>query len=168
MLQVQMLRIDSRLLHGQVATNWARVLKIDRIIVASDQVASDSIRKTLIKQASPPGIKTNIVPIQRLIRINRDYRFNGIRVLILVENPQDALRLLLGGIMVSKINIGSLSFDNSKKMISDAISVSESDIQTFKWMHQRGIKLEIRKVSSDLPRDLWKILVDKKILPDKN
>ena len=74
MLQVQLLRIDSRLLHGQVATNWARVLKIDRIIVASDGVAQDAIRRTLIKQASPPGLRTHIVPIQKVIRINQDAR----------------------------------------------------------------------------------------------
>lgn len=164
MLQVQLFRIDSRLLHGQVATNWARVLKIDRIIVASDQVAQDEIRKTLIRQASPPGLKTNIVPIQKLIRINQDKRFDGMKVLLLVETVQDALRLLLGGIVVPQINIGSLSFDNSKQMISETVAVSEQDVQIFQWMHQRGIKLEVRKVSSDSPKDLWKILTDKKMI----
>ena len=118
MLQVQLLRIDSRLLHGQVATNWARVLKIDRIIVASDSVA------------------------------------------------QDALRLILGGIEVSRINIGSLSFDNSKKMISDTVAVSQRDIQVFQLLHQHGIQLEIQKVSSDSPKDLWQILIDKHLITE--
>ena len=167
MLQVQLLRIDSRLLHGQVATNWARVLKIDRIIVASDQVAHDDIRKTLIKQASPPGIRTNIVPLQKVIQINRDDRFDGTKVMLLVENPQDALRLILNGISVFQINIGSLSFDSSKQMISDAVSVSKDDIETFSRLHQHGIKLEIRKVSSDSAKDLWKLMLDKHLVTVK-
>ena len=166
MLQVQLLRIDSRLLHGQVATNWARVLKIDRIIVASDSVAQDAIRKTLSKQASPPGLRTHIVPIQKVIRINQDSRFDGEKVLLLVESPQDALRLILGGIEVLRINIGSLSFDNSKKMISDTVAVSQRDIQVFQLLHQHGIQLEIQKVSSDSPKDLWQILIDKHLITE--
>ena len=164
MLQVQLLRIDSRLLHGQVATNWARVLKIDRIIVASDSVAQDAIRKTLIKQASPPGLRTHIVPIQKVIRINQDSRFDGEKVLLLVESPQDALRLILGGVVVSRINIGSLSFDNSKKMISDTVAVSQRDIQVFQLLHQHGIHLEIQQVSSDSKKDIWKLLKNKKLV----
>ena len=166
MLQVQLLRIDSRLLHGQVATNWARVLKIDRITVASDSVAQDAIRKSLIKQASPPGLRTHIVPIQKVIRINQDSRFDGEKVLLLVESPQDALRLILGGIEVLRINIGSLSFDNSKKMISDTVAVSQRDIQVFQLLHQHGIQLEIQKVSSDSPKDLWQILIDKHLITE--
>ena len=164
MLQVQLLRIDSRLLHGQVATNWARVLKIDRIIVASDGVAQDAIRRTLIKQASPPGLRTHIVPIQKVIRINQDARFDGEKVLLLVESPQDALRLILGGVVVSRINIGSLSFDNSKKMISDTVAVSQRDIQVFQLLHQHGIQLEIQQVSSDSKKDIWKLLKNKKLV----
>ncbi|WP_321315177.1 PTS system mannose/fructose/N-acetylgalactosamine-transporter subunit IIB [Ligilactobacillus cholophilus] len=166
MLQVQLLRIDSRLLHGQVATNWVRILKIDRIIVVSDQVATDAIRKTLIKQASPPGLKTNIVPVERLIRVNHDSRFDGMKVLILVENPQDALRLVLGGINVNKINIGSLSFTSSKQMVSDAVSVSKQDIEVFTQIHNQGIDLEVQKVSSNPKKDFWKILKDKHLVSD--
>lgn len=168
MLQVQLLRIDSRLLHGQVATNWARILKINRIIVASDRVAQDEIRKTLIKQASPPGLKTHIVPIQKVIRINQDSRFDGEKVLLLVETPEDALRLVLGGIEISRINIGSLSFDNSKKMISDTVAVSQRDIQVFQLLHQHEIQLEIRKVSSDSPKDLWQILIEKHLIAEQS
>ena len=164
MLQVQLFRIDSRLLHGQVATNWARVLKINRILVASDSVAQDAIRKTLIKQASPPGLKTHIVPIQKVIRINQDSRFDGEKVLLLVESPQDALCLILGGVVVSRINIGSLSFDNSKKMISDTVAVSRRDIQVFQLLHQHGIQLEIQQVSSDSKKDIWKLLKNKKLV----
>nr|WP_290034259.1 PTS sugar transporter subunit IIB [Ligilactobacillus cholophilus] len=165
-MQVQLLRIDSRLLHGQVATNWVRILKIDRIIVVSDQVATDAIRKTLIKQASPPGLKTNIVPVERLIRVNHDSRFDGMKVLILVENPQDALRLVLGGINVNKINIGSLSFTSSKQMVSDAVSVSKQDIEVFTQIHNQGIDLEVQKVSSNPKKDFWKILKDKHLVSD--
>ena len=164
MLKVQLLRIDSRLLHGQVATNWARVLKLDRILVVSDSVSHDAIRKVLIKQASPPGLKTNVIPLQKVLRLNHDFRFDGLKVMLLVENPHDALRLIVGGIHVLTINIGSLSFNNNKQMISDTVAVSKMDIQAFEWLHRHNINLEIQRVSSDPPKDLWKILCDKRLV----
>ncbi|MFT8361298.1 MAG: PTS sugar transporter subunit IIB, partial [Liquorilactobacillus satsumensis] len=62
-IDVRLLRIDSRLLHGQVATNWAKVTKVDRILVVSDTVACNRIRKTLLVQAAPPGIRVNVLPV---------------------------------------------------------------------------------------------------------
>ena len=98
------------------------------------------------------------------IQINLNFRFDGEKVLLLVESPQDALRLILGGVVVSRINIGSLSFDNSKKMISDTVAVSQRDIQVFQLLHQHGIHLEIQQVSSDSKKDIWKLLKNKKLV----
>ncbi|WP_057895683.1 PTS system mannose/fructose/N-acetylgalactosamine-transporter subunit IIB [Liquorilactobacillus oeni] len=160
-MNVRLLRIDSRLLHGQVATNWAKITKVERILVASDGVARDRIRKTLIVQAAPPGIKVNIVTIAKMIRIYHDLRFSTFNVMILVENPIDAKKLIAGGIEVRSVNIGAISFDNSRKMITDTIAVNQEDAAAFKWMHERQIKLDVRKVSGDSSKDLWKYLDSK-------
>ena len=68
-LKINLARLDTRLLHGQVATAWTPDSKADRIIVASDSVAKDELRKELIKQAAPNGVKANVVPIQKLIDV---------------------------------------------------------------------------------------------------
>ncbi|MFQ7404847.1 MAG: PTS sugar transporter subunit IIB, partial [[Clostridium] innocuum] len=62
-------RIDSRLLHGQVATAWTKTVKPTRIIVVSDGVAKDELRKNLIEQAAPPGVKANVVPVDKMIQV---------------------------------------------------------------------------------------------------
>ena len=105
-MDVRLLRIDSRLLHGQVATSWAKTTKVDRILVVSDDVAKDNLRKTLIMQAAPPGVKANVLTISKMLRIYYDSRFDFINAMILVENPVDAIRLISGGIKVSSVNIG--------------------------------------------------------------
>lgn len=160
-MEIRLMRIDSRLLHGQVATNWAKVLKVDRILVVSDQVARDNIRKTLIRQASPPGIKVHVIPLMKMLRIYFDPRFNSFKALILVENPRDAQILVQNGIRVDLVNIGALSFNSSRKMVTDTISVDQTDVDAFTWLHDQGIKLDIRKVSGDTSKDLWKVLTEK-------
>ena len=89
-MDVRLLRIDSRLLHGQVATSWTKTTKVDRILVVSDDVAKDNLRKTLIMQAAPPGVKANVLTISKMLRIYYDSRFDFINAMILVENPVDA------------------------------------------------------------------------------
>ncbi|MBC8923028.1 PTS sugar transporter subunit IIB, partial [Escherichia coli] len=70
-------RVDSRLLHGQVATAWTKATHPTRIIVVSDAVAKDDLRKKLIEQAAPPGVKANVIPVQKMIEISKDPRFGN-------------------------------------------------------------------------------------------
>ena len=62
-------RIDTRLLHGQVATTWTKTTNPNRIIVVSDSVARDDLRKKMIEQAAPPGVKANVVPVDKMIKV---------------------------------------------------------------------------------------------------
>jgi Phosphotransferase system, mannose/fructose/N-acetylgalactosamine-specific component IIB len=160
-MDVRLLRIDSRLLHGQVTTNWARTIKVNRILVVSDRVAQDLTRRTLIVQAAPPGIRANIITVEKMIRLYHDLRFDFLKPMVLVEDAVDARRLVEGGIKVDSINIGAISFDTTRVMVTDAIAVNEADVAAFKWFHAHGIKLDVRKVSKDSSRNLWKSLTDK-------
>ena len=94
-------------LHGQVATAWTPDSKADRIIVASDNVANDELRKELIKQAAQNGVKANVVPIQNWSTLGKDPRFGETHALILFETPQDALRAIEGGVPIKTLNVGS-------------------------------------------------------------
>ncbi len=87
-------RIDSRLLHGQVATSWTKATNPDRIIVVSDNVAHDKLRKNMIVEAAPPGVHANVVPIEKMIEVAKDPRFGDTKALILFETPQDALKAI--------------------------------------------------------------------------
>ena len=68
-MEIRLARIDDRLIHGQVATAWAKQININRIIVVSDEVANDSLRKFLLQEAAPPGIKSNVVTVSRMLDV---------------------------------------------------------------------------------------------------
>ena len=67
-MDIRLARIDDRLIHGQVATAWSKMTGINRIIVVSDEVANDQLRKFLLKEAAPPGIKSNVVTVAKCLR----------------------------------------------------------------------------------------------------
>lgn len=142
-------RIDDRLIHGQVVTRWAKEYKIQRIIVINDEIYKDTIRSTLIKQATPPGITAHVIKIDKAVRVYNNPKYAGEKVIMLFTNPSDVLQLVKQGIPITSINIGGMAFYQGKKQIDNVISVNNIDIAAFKKLHQHGIELEIRKVPSD-------------------
>lgn len=155
-------RIDSRLLHGQVATAWTKAVNPDRIIVVSDSVSKDSLRKELIEQAAPPGVKAHVIPIQKMIDITKDPRFGGTKALLLFENPEDVETVVKGGVDIETINVGSMAHSTGKVMVNKAISVDQTDIDAFKYLKDQGIKFDVRKVPNDSSQDLFKLLKEAK------
>ena len=157
-------RIDTRLLHGQVATNWVRSTNPNRIIVVSDKVAADEMRKTLIQQAAPSGIRTHTIPVSKLAEIHDDPRFGNTKALILFETPQEALEAVELGVELDHINIGSMAHAEGKTMINNAISVDEDDVETLQALKDHGITFDVKKIPSDSAGDLQALLKDENLI----
>ena len=147
-------RIDTRLLHGQVATAWTKQTQPTRIIVCSDGVAGDELRKTMIEQAAPPGVKANVVPISKIIEVEKDTRFGDTKAMLLFETPQDALKAIEGGVSIKELNVGSMAHSNGKVAVNQVLSLGKEDIATFDKLKSLGIKFNVRKVPTDSPEDM--------------
>lgn len=158
MMDIRLVRIDDRLIHGQVATVWTKSTNVERILVISDAVAHDTLRKALLVQAAPPGVKVNVITVEKMIEIFSDERFAGVKVMLLFTNPEDVQRVVKGNVIFHSVNIGGMSFTSGKRMISNAVAVNEQDIAAFKYLNDQGIKLEIRKVVADSQVDLMELL----------
>lgn len=152
-------RIDSRLLHGQVATAWTKTTNPTRIIVVSDAVAKDDLRKKLIQQAAPPGVKAHVVPIEKMIELAKDdQHFGGQRALLLFENPQDVLRAVEGGVPLETVNVGSMAHSPGKVQPNKVLAFSQADIDTFNKLKEAGINFDVRKVPNDSKGNMDEIL----------
>ncbi|EPE7076094.1 PTS mannose transporter subunit IIAB [Cronobacter sakazakii] len=142
-------RIDDRLIHGQVATRWTKETNVSRIIVVSDEVAADNVRKTLLTQVAPPGVTAHVVNVAKMIRVYNNPKYAGERVMLLFTNPTDVERIVEGGVKITSVNIGGMAYRQGKTQVNNAVSVDEKDIEAFKKLNARGIELEVRKVSND-------------------
>ncbi|HBK4824289.1 TPA: PTS mannose transporter subunit IIAB [Enterobacter asburiae] len=142
-------RIDDRLIHGQVATRWTKETNVRRIIVVSDEVAADTVRKTLLTQVAPPGVTAHVVDVAKMIRVYNNPKYAGERVMLLFTNPTDVERIVEGGVKITSVNIGGMAFRQGKTQVNNAISVDAKDIEAFNKLNARGIELEARKVPTD-------------------
>lgn len=155
-------RIDTRLLHGQVATSWTKSTNPDRIIVVSDDVAEDELRKTMIEQAAPPGVKAHVVPIWKMAEIYKDPRFGLTKAMLLFQTPQDALNLINLGVDLDELNLGSMAHSQGKAYVTSTVSMGEEDIETFEEILDKDVKIDVRKVPGDHPDDFSKIMAKAK------
>ena len=153
-----LVRIDSRLLHGQVATAWTKSVRPDRIIVVSDNVSKDKLRKNMIIQAAPPGVRANVVPIKKMIEVSKDPRFGATKALVLFENPEDALKAIEGGVDIKTLNIGSMAHSEGKVAVNKVLSLNEKDVETYDKLNEMGIKFDVRKVPNDSPENMMDLV----------
>jgi len=142
-------RIDDRLIHGQVATRWTKETNVTRIIVVSDEVAADNVRKTLLTQVAPPGVTAHVVDVAKMIRVYNNPKYAGERVMLLFTNPTDVLRIVEEGVKITSVNIGGMAYRQGKTQVNNAVSVDDKDIAAFRKLNERNIELEVRKVSND-------------------
>ena len=146
-------RVDTRLLHGQVATTWTKQVNPDRIIVVSDGVAHDELRKTMIVQAAPPGVKVHVIPIQKMIDVAHDPRFGATKVMLLFETPQDVQKCVEGGVDIKNVNLGSMAHSVGKVVATNAIALDQADIDCLEKLRSEGVEFDIRKVPADSPEN---------------
>ncbi len=148
-IKIVLARIDTRLLHGQVATSWTKATNPDRIIVVSDAVSKDQLRKSMVMEAAPPGVKAHVVPVWKMKEIVDDPRFGLTKAMLLFEKPQDVLEYLELGGKLDEVNLGSMAYSEGKINLTNAVSMGREDVETFDKIREIGVNVEVRKVPSD-------------------
>ncbi|MDU6412659.1 MAG: PTS sugar transporter subunit IIB, partial [Yersiniaceae bacterium] len=105
---ITLLRVDHRLLHGQVAFSWTQFIGADCILIANDSVPDDELRKTTLKLAKPPSVKLVIKNISDAIESLKSGVTDKYRLFIVVESVADACRLVNAVPEITSINLGGV------------------------------------------------------------
>lgn len=157
---ISLMRIDDRLIHGQVAYGWVSALGVNVILVVNDEAKNDQMKAMALNLAKPNNVKLYIRGVEESGEIVQKFsESKKNQVLVLVQNTRDALALIKGsGDAVPEINVGGLRYSEGKKKLTDLVAVDEQDIKNLKSLEELGIKLEIRMLPRDKPKDLSEVL----------
>ena len=153
-MAVELLRIDDRLVHGQVIEGWVKALRINRIVVASDTVEADDTQKALYHLAVPHGVELSCLNVADTAKEWKAHRWDKDRAMVLVSTPQEALRLYEGGSPIQSINLGGLHFRNGRIQVLKGISLDDGDVRALKSLASKGVVLEARPLPLDEPFDI--------------
>lgn len=153
-----MIRIDDRLIHGQVVVGWGSVLRPDRILLSSDEVATVEWQRTIYLSAVPDYFKASVFTLEESVRALTSHEFGDEKILLLVDSPKSIVYLVEHGIDIKEVNVGGMHFKPGKNQISPFIFVDQTDIANFKILCDKGIKLEGRDVPTRSPVHICSVL----------
>ncbi|MFH1619373.1 MAG: PTS sugar transporter subunit IIB [bacterium] len=155
-----LIRIDDRLIHGQVVESWIPHLGINETVVACDEAASDEISRTLMRLSLPESVNLRVLKVAEAARYLAG-RLNGEkRILVLVPGPAEILTLLQAGVRLTTVNVGGMHYSAGKMQIGKAIFLSDADSKNLKDIAARGVQIEGRGVPSDKAMNLSQMLGD--------
>ena len=156
MPNIVLTRIDNRLIHGQVATQWCGVVGANLLLVANDAVSKDEFRQGLMNMAAPAYAQTRFFSIEKTCAII-DKASPAQKIAIICENPQDVLRLVKGGVPIKKVNIGNMHMAEGKRRVATSIAVNDDDVACFKELQDLGVELEIKRVPDTAAESIDKL-----------
>ena len=151
------IRIDDRLIHGQVVEGWVNFLKATCIMVADDRVAANALQKSIMEISVPQELKVVIGNVEDICAQLGTAAFASERVILLFSNPVDALRALKSGLDCGVLNIGGMHYVQGKRRLMDVLAVSDADLDALREIAARGIKVVIQTVPTQRPMPLEKV-----------
>lgn len=155
-MTISLLRIDDRLIHGQVAFGWTSSLGVNTILVVNDEAKNDQMKAMALNLAKPSNVNLYIRGVEESGEIVQKFSTSKkSNVLVLTKNTEDTKKLLEhAGNVIKEINIGGLRYSEGKKKLTDLVAVDEKDIENLKAIQEMGIEVEFRMLPRDRRREL--------------
>lgn len=134
-------RIDDRLIHGQVSGYWVPQFSVQRILIIDDDIVNDEARKTALKFGCPPSCKLSIFNVEKASDKLKRKIDEGIRVMILCQNPQPLAKLVKSGYMIDHVTVGNMASKQGADHIADNAYVSQEEREAFEYLAKQGIPI---------------------------
>ena len=154
---VVFIRIDDRLIHGQVVEGWVNFLKATCILVADDRVAANTLQRSIMEISVPQGLKVAIGRVDDICSRLRTHPFDCERSILLFSNPADVQRALKLGLDCRNVNIGGMHYVPGKRKLMDMLAVDDSDLEALRNISAQGVKVEVQTVPTQKPLPLDKL-----------
>lgn len=143
------IRIDDRLIHGQVATRWSTGLKVNRIMVIDDAVASNDGEKAILRMAAPAGVNTSILGFDKAVANIQNGNYDGQRVMLIVKTPVTLVKMMEAGVNLLPVNIGNMSNRPGTTQYKKSISMTAEEKAAVDTLLKAGIRVSAQMVPDD-------------------
>jgi mannose/fructose/N-acetylgalactosamine-specific phosphotransferase system component IIB len=155
---IALVRVDDRLVHGQILEAWVPYIKATCLVVVDDEVAADFFRETVIRMAVPREVKVIISSVAEFAENFAFSHCSGLKMIILFSNTSAARRAHRLGFKFDKLNIGNIYNDDCKLCCTPSVLLSDADIRDIESLHGDGVQIELRRVPREKPLDFYDIL----------
>lgn len=155
---IECLRIDDRLLHGQVITKWITQYDPDAIVIADDQTVNDEIAKMALKIAKPSGMKMSIRSVDDAVALLNNEKTKTMKLFVLVKDTNSAKRIVEKVSNIKTVNIGGMRNNNKDaKVLTGVIKATPQDVENIREMSSQT-EIDVRTIPSDPKKDIKELI----------
>lgn len=158
MNEIKLARVDFRLMHGQVITNWVKQVSANHILVVDEELEKNQFMAQVYLMAAPPGIKVNILSPERAVKNLPAGKFSKVSLLILFKSVESAKETFDLGLSLDRLQIGGLGSGTGRVMISNQLSLDEKEALLLKEMGEKGVDIFFQAVPKESEIPLSKAL----------
>ncbi len=148
-------RMDNRLIHGQILVSWNAKFSMDRIIVTNDRVAADPLQVTLLEAVAPIGAKVSVLSVSDTVAYCNSPEAEAEKIFIIAKWPEDGVGLVEGGLDLPVINLGNQAFSRGSKKLSNTVFLKEDGVKALKRAHEKGVRITCRMMPSSPETEYW-------------
>lgn len=147
--EIKLVRIDFRLMHGQVVTNWIKQVSADSILIVDDKLAADKFLAQVFLMAAPPGIKVAIRSIEKAVKGFQNDVYKDKKLLVLFKSVENMKKAFDLGFPLKNLQIGGLGSGTNKVMISNELSLSSIEADQLMEMQEKGVNITLQVTPKD-------------------
>ncbi|MFY1068102.1 PTS system mannose/fructose/N-acetylgalactosamine-transporter subunit IIB [Enterococcus sp. AD013-P3] len=148
-MSIVMTRIDNRLLHGIIVTQWAPMSGANRVMVIDDKVANDDIAKASMRLARPAGMAVSIITEETAIKNFNNGKYDREKVFVITKEPETILNLVKNGVDIQKLIIGGTVVKEGAKQLSPRAYASAENIESYQALLNAGVDIVTQFVPAD-------------------
>lgn len=146
MASINLIRIDTRLVHGQICTKWSKAVNINKIIIADDDLVKDEFMSGIYIMAAPAKVKVQILSINDVIAGWNDNMLGDGRIMIILKNPKNAYELFSKGFPMEAINIGNLISSPNKISVAKNVFLDKDEFGYLKEINDSGTIVYVQNI----------------------
>lgn len=148
-MSIKMIRIDDRLIHGQVVAAWSKVLGIERILVIDDDTAKDIFLSDVMKMVAPSNVELAIITEDKIADVVTKYDQDNVNTFILAKYPYVMKKVFDSDISFKELDLGGMCARPNRTKLYKQISASPEEVETLREIKNMGVKVYFRVTPDD-------------------
>ncbi|MEG0093515.1 MAG: PTS sugar transporter subunit IIB [Erysipelotrichaceae bacterium] len=157
-MSIKLVRLDFRLIHGQVVTKWVKAVDATKIVIINDTLANDEFMANIYKMAAPSNVKVEIYSIQAGISAFKENQFGEQNTILLFKSVEEVYLANKEGLIIDALQIGGLGGGAGRVNTSTGISFDAKDVKLLREMKEFGSEIYIQVVPSQSRYDFEKVI----------
>lgn len=144
-------RVDDRLLHGQVVVGWGQTLGVAPLLLVSDRVVKDEELSLTFRQLIPAEQRGEVIAVSDAAERWVRGEFKNGRAMLVIETPVDALKMVRLGVPMKVLTLGGLHFREGREEFLPYVFLSDWDRTTLQELRGLGVRIHCQDLPTSKP-----------------